>query len=1108
MPRQHPQNANLRKTHRVTNKTRLKIDRDEVDPDFFIPDEEEEKNRLAQQTAGVDAEDSREHHLQAVLNAASSRGTGRGRSSTAQVFIPIPDNTGSVNNYDELYPPGKWRDPITKLATSITVEEAINDSIVDGFTYYLDERDKEWLDRNNEEARGEGTSAQGAISTRHTPRSAKAKGKEPDHPQAVLISEDEFELIMGVFEKATHDKTEYLHLGGVPFPPFSDYVDVFSNPLPPSYFESYQVPKWVPPPPSLSKMARTVYPHWRQRREQRGGHRIIPVLNYDESDTANESYVCFRRRELKTVRKTRGAQASPSEKLSRLQQDLAHPLQLARLVLQREQMKRDQARVAQGLFAQRVQLIDLKRKFSCLNEDDSAYLVDREPPAKQRHIGELSVTRPPVKLRPVQDTSGSASQRSSVPPAIKPRERFRDIWEAIDKELKRLAERDKLWDDQIDNPYQMPMPTLPQSAWKYVTPVGQEQPSRSPRALRMRTSRGGRAMLDRRAEARMINLKASRSSLFASPTESDDSDKTDAEDVEMDEETRALEERWRYDEDDGPFVATLGLPEEDRVLVDDYDPKYLKTTMALTGSEGDVNSLAPDQCWRYVDANGREQSRHHLRLLMPVLRTQMRPPPRPGMISHTAQQQQQQQVNISMVAQQAPPLAISTPQRIQSAQHTRISAGRTPTQTSPPTSAQSATPLSAQQGSPVAPQPTHLPALMPSASQPGTPRSASAAGQASPPVPSSSAPLPSTVPSSTPAPAAGIAIPIARSASQGIPVSASSTSAQSHSTQPQVMPMHQLQQQLQHSQHQHQQPGGSSQPHAIPLQLNHAMMNGQVDSSSMQMGSTNGGLGSQTNGGQAQMNGHGYTQNNMTYTTMQQFMQNNLTGQGLTPQQAQHFKTVFANAHQQGRMQHMQANGHQMQQQQAHHPQQQYHITNGQQLVNAAQQVHNGQHQQQQLPAPGTHQLPASYMHLAPQGSSFNGAIPLQSGGMSLKLPTNRQSQWVHQRPASAMGDPLAMRPSMSPPNPAFSQGNIQNGMHQAAHGSMLPPSQPASGMVMRGQQGMVNGLIPSPPKQHATPSPMPSIAQALTPQRPMSNPGMIMLSPQMGVVGNQQGGY
>ena len=76
----------------------------------------------------------------------------------------------------------------------------------------MDERDKEWLDRNNEEARGEGTSAQGAVSgSTRSGRSSKAKGKDPEVSQPVVMSEDEFELVMAIFEKVTHEKTEFLH---------------------------------------------------------------------------------------------------------------------------------------------------------------------------------------------------------------------------------------------------------------------------------------------------------------------------------------------------------------------------------------------------------------------------------------------------------------------------------------------------------------------------------------------------------------------------------------------------------------------------------------------------------------------------------------------------------------------------------------------------------------------------------------------------------------------------------------------------------------------------------------------------------------------------------
>lgn len=58
----------------------------------------------------------------------------------------------------------------------------------------MDECDKEWLDKNNEETRGKETSAQGAVSasgttTRTSQRSAKAKDKEPDIVQPIVISE-------------------------------------------------------------------------------------------------------------------------------------------------------------------------------------------------------------------------------------------------------------------------------------------------------------------------------------------------------------------------------------------------------------------------------------------------------------------------------------------------------------------------------------------------------------------------------------------------------------------------------------------------------------------------------------------------------------------------------------------------------------------------------------------------------------------------------------------------------------------------------------------------------------------------------------------------------
>lgn len=65
----------------------------------------------------------------------------------------------------------------------------------------------------------------------------------------------------------------------MPFPPFSDYQDVFLSPLPASMFAAFAVPAWMPPPAQLLRSAKAIYSHWRERRTERGGHRIIPTLN-------------------------------------------------------------------------------------------------------------------------------------------------------------------------------------------------------------------------------------------------------------------------------------------------------------------------------------------------------------------------------------------------------------------------------------------------------------------------------------------------------------------------------------------------------------------------------------------------------------------------------------------------------------------------------------------------------------------------------------------------------------------------------------------------------------------------------------------------------------
>ncbi|KAI0722168.1 enhancer of polycomb-like-domain-containing protein [Cerioporus squamosus] len=589
MPRAtHPGPAALRNRNRVTNKTRLKVIRDTIEADSIV---------LMKTRRRPESSLLQEHHLQAVLSAAASRHQAGARStrsgdkekekdSAPAAYIPTPDSTGIVQNYEELYPPGRWRDPISYVKSSDTVEEATSFALANGFIYYMDERDKEWLDKNNEQARGEGMSSQAAAtSSTRSGRSAKAKGKEPDVVQPVTMTEDEFELVMAIFEKVTHEKTEFLHHGieqGAPFPPFSDYYDTFANHLQPDMFAVYSVPEWVPQPPQLHRLARIIYSYWRERRLERGGHRIIPAVNLDESDTKNESYICFRRREIKAVRKTRASQASFSDRMVRLQNELATALDIVRLVHQRENCKRESFAANHKVWDKRVPVADLKRLHPSLGskEDDELFLDRERPPKKQK----TESGRPSLKLRHPRENGEMGSPIVSAMPQVRPKEILAAITSQVEQHMQQCKERDSKWEDVSDYPYQ-PSPApygcrlfreLPPRPLPASSVLEDDDVPTYKYSVRLRTMRGGRVGLDRRA----VNFKL-KPAVFG-------------DDEEAREHARRLQERFRYDDDEGLAVGAAGKDDQDRRLIDEYQPKHLTVTMSLLQFE-DSRKFETDQ---------------------------------------------------------------------------------------------------------------------------------------------------------------------------------------------------------------------------------------------------------------------------------------------------------------------------------------------------------------------------------------------------------------------------------------------------------------------------------------------------------------------------------
>ncbi|KAG8904858.1 Enhancer of polycomb-like protein 1 [Tulasnella sp. 403] len=623
--------------NKITHKTRLRIVHgDVVDADRPFTEEDSTDGKAL--ATGVDAEDANEVHLLAVLAASqqaassstfcqqqpnSSRKSALAPPAPPQPapHIPTPDATGKVANYAEYYPDIAWEPPVLLAKASDTLEECQVDVLGSGYAYVLDERDADWLERSNKAANGEGTSAAGAASAPRA-RSAKARGKEPETVALVVISEDEFELVMGLFERITDDKFPFLHLTPSELPPLSDYEAFFSSPIPPHFFASYVAPRFVPSPATLLRYARTIYPHWRERKLERGGRRIIPQLNYDESNDS-DPYVCFRRREVKPLRKTRRQDTTSLDRLLKLQDELHKVLSMSKMVLEREEMKLELTNEMRNVCEKRIKVVDVKRRggpiLSGVNDDE--LFVDRSMARRKDRMDAASST---IRIRKRDFDSVAPIAFTAPPGIISPAELHQNALAKLN-ELQKNIERDAArkkdpqWEDVTENAYQplsvplahrhfrtIPLSSPPNSersppaspfsitssASGSRTPglssslQGSQRSGRSAVAMRMRVGRGGRMLVDRRmpisrhpldrptpmppsskdpTQTGFLSRPMRQPSLSSASSESTASALTSASGTsegsgdEQRELAWKIDERWKYDADAGVPIGGAGL---------------------------------------------------------------------------------------------------------------------------------------------------------------------------------------------------------------------------------------------------------------------------------------------------------------------------------------------------------------------------------------------------------------------------------------------------------------------------------------------------------------------------------------------------------------------
>ncbi|KAL8287001.1 hypothetical protein RQP46_004007 [Phenoliferia psychrophenolica] len=604
---------------------------------------------------GVDKEEEGEVHLQAALasstasvtrqpsfatGGSSSRG---GPSSPAKVapkaFIPTPDSRGTIDDatFDALYPPNSWVDPVTYVRFSDTVEDAQ----IGAANYNMDDDDEDWLEQHNAQA-GPPTTAQqpengkapldpvpnGTTTPGRGARDRKGKGTEkngkderPPHNTILVggpIGEDDFELIMETFERLTEEKAPMAHVDTELLPAFTDFEQTFSD-------------RTIKPPlDHLKSFARSIYPHWKARRLKRGGKSIIPQLDYDESNESNP-YVCFRRRELKTSRKTRRSDQQNLDRLIRLRNDLyaAHALMLK--TRDRERLKLDSIETDRKIFEGRVELRELKRRLG-ENDGDEDILIGRKEKRRRKDEPVQGPNGMRVSLGRKPDVVFSpTSLITSVEDLRVRKERAASVATRIERDLAKKRDADQLWEDWTDGAFLTRQPSFPARYWRSLEPVPSSLAVAGSHALgfhsshqaalgpvrtsyRRRVGRGGRIMLDRIAPQR-----SARHQLALLPRSSESDSDNEEEDPAV---VARRQERFRYDSD-----AAIDFPSgEAPAIIDDFELKYTLKRAALLRTQ-DVEFLAPDNS--YLEEAYRWVSQEPERPQPPLVYGRL--PPRPPM---------------------------------------------------------------------------------------------------------------------------------------------------------------------------------------------------------------------------------------------------------------------------------------------------------------------------------------------------------------------------------------------------------------------------------------------------------------------------------------------
>ena len=256
----------------------------------------------------------------------------------------------------------------------------------------------------------------------------KKKGKGP------RCSEDEFEEVMHFFEETTSTKQPFAAVDNSPVLAYEDLESEFDETI----------------RESARRFAKDIYAHWKNQRLLKINRPLMPSLKFEtnlETDDA-DPYVCFRRREVRQVRKTRGRDAQVTEKLKKLRKELEEARLLMTQVKRREAMLREQLATDKLIFEQRHAVKEIKRKLSIKGDDEELLITQKVCRCNQResisHMTNASQPAPKPK-RPAD----IERMRQNIP-GMKP-QNMRPDGRLVDSDLVYLEEQQAKHTEVIDS---------------------------------------------------------------------------------------------------------------------------------------------------------------------------------------------------------------------------------------------------------------------------------------------------------------------------------------------------------------------------------------------------------------------------------------------------------------------------------------------------------------------------------------------------------------------------------------------------------------------------------------------------------------------------------